>query len=118
MRENSLSETEKTPESIRTHRVGTITCGLTLVIYGILFLIRMVFPFIHLNYKVIFDLWPLILVFLGIEILLSSTGKNRERQKFIYDFPAFLIVVMMMFFSMIMAAVDYGMWYGGIWYGM
>ena len=116
MTESFMSEPEKNRDSIRTHRVGTVTCGLTLVLYGILFLVRMVYP--SLNYKVIFDLWPLILVILGIEILLSSSGKNKEQQKFIYDFPSFLIVVMMMFFSMIMAAVDYGMYYGGIWYGM
>lgn len=116
MKENIISEADKNRENIRTHRVGTITCGITLVLYGILFLVRMFYP--SVNYKVIFDLWPLILVFLGIEILLSCTKKNQEEQKFVYDLPAFLIVIAMMFFSLIMAAVDYGMRYGGIWYGM
>ncbi|MCM1040732.1 MAG: DUF5668 domain-containing protein [Roseburia sp.] len=109
-----MNEMEKTPESIRIHRVGTITSGLTLVLYGILFLARMFFP--SLSFRVIFDLWPLILVILGTEILLSCTGKNVKEQKFIYDFPAFLIVMAMMFFALIMAAADYGMRYGGVWY--
>lgn len=98
----------------RTHRVGTVTCGLVLVLYGVLFLIRIAVP--GLKYEIIFDLWPVTLIMLGVEILLSSTGKNQEKQKFIYDFPAVLIIVIMLFFAMIMAVIDAGMRHGGIWY--
>ena len=85
---------EKEPAG-RTHRVGTVTCGLVLI----------------------FDCWPIVLIFLGVEILLGCAGKNAEKRNFKYDFGSVLIILLMMLFSMIMAAVDYGMWYGGYYYG-
>lgn len=98
----------------RIHRVGTVTCGLVLILYGILFLVHMALP--SLDYRLIFDCWPIILIFLGVEILLGCVGKNAEKRKFKYDFGSVLIILIMMLFSMIMAAVDYGMWYGGYYY--
>lgn len=105
---------EKEPAG-RTHRVGTVTCGLVLILYGILFLVRMALPAI--DYRLIFDCWPIVLIFLGVEILLGSIGKNAEKRIFKYDFGSVLIILLMMLFSMIMAAVDYGMQYGGYYYG-
>ncbi|MCM1144277.1 MAG: DUF5668 domain-containing protein [Blautia sp.] len=103
-------------KSCRTHRVGTITCGLVLVLYGILFLVRMVAPI--LDYKMIFDLWPVILILLGIEILAGTALEKHGKQRFIYDFASVLIIIMMMAFSMIMAVADLGMRYGGIYCGI
>lgn len=99
-------------DNCRTHRVGTVTCGLVLILYGVLFLLHMAVP--ALNYEIILRLWPVTLIILGVEILLSSMGKNQEKQKFVYDFPAVLIIMMMLFFAMIMAVMDYAMRNGGI----
>ena len=89
----------------RTRRVGSITCGLMLVLYGILFMVHIIQP--RLNYTVIFELWPLILVFLGVEILASSTPKSQEKKKYVYDFAAVLLIFIVAFFAMIMSAVSY-----------
>lgn len=105
----------KNPGEMRTHRVGTITCGLVLILYGILFLLRWALPF--LNYSMIFELWPVVLILLGLEILIGCTGRRSEKRNFKYDFGSVLIILVMMGFSMIMAAVDYGMYYGGYYYG-
>lgn len=91
----------------RTHRVGTITCGLVLIMYGVLFLLRMALPM--LNYGIIFRLWPVILILLGVEILACSIGGKNEEKKFIYDFPAALIIIMMLFIAMVMAVADFCM---------
>lgn len=107
---------QDTQKSCRTHRVGTVTCGLALVLYGILFLVRMVAPI--LDYRIIFELWPVILILLGIEILAGATLENHGKQRFIYDFASVLIIIMMMAFSMLMAAADWGMRYGGIYCGI
>ena len=66
--------------TIRTHRVGTVTFGLILVVMGALFLLRMIFP--ALDYELIFRLWPLIFISLGIEVLASS---RRAEEKLVYD---------------------------------
>lgn len=91
------------PKTYYTHRVGTITCGLTFVLYGILFLLHMVMP--TLDYREIFELWPVILILLGVEILASYTRKNQETQKFLYDFPAVGLVMAMTFFAVVMATL-------------
>lgn len=91
----------------RTHRVGTVSCGLVLILYGILFLVRLALP--ALDYRIIMELWPVVLVMLGVEILISSVGKNQDKQKFVYDFPAVLIIIVMLFFTMIMAVADFCM---------
>ena len=48
---------------MRQRRIGTITLGISLVVFGILFLIH-IFGGV-LNYMLIFHLWPLILIVLG-----------------------------------------------------
>ena len=54
--------------SAATHRVGTLTLGCMLILFGILFLIHMIVPVI--GYLFIFRLWPCIFIMLGIEVLL------------------------------------------------
>lgn len=97
----------------RTHRVGTITCGFMFVLYGVLFLLRMILP--QLNYRILFDLWPVVLISLGVEILAGSTRKNQESRRIVYDFPAVLLVMFLTFFAVIMAALEYGFYWE---YGM
>lgn len=96
---------ENGKEIHRTRRVGSFTCGLMLVLYGILFLVHIVQP--KLDYSIIFELWPLILIFLGVEILVSSTNKNQEKRKFVYDFWAVILVFVVAFFAMIMSVMNY-----------
>lgn len=91
----------------RRHRVGTVTCGLMFIVYGVFFLLHTIMP--KLSYGILFDLWPLVLVFLGVEILVSCTRKNQEEKKIVYDFPAVLLVLCLVVFVVIMAAADYGM---------
>lgn len=61
----------------------------------------------------IFEFWPIVLVLLGLEILIGCTGKRAQMRTFKYDFGSILIILVMMGFSLIMAAVDYGMYYAG-----
>lgn len=107
--ENMMTQNDQSGQNAKevchTHRVGSITCGIMLVLYGILFLIHMIQP--SLNYNIIFELWPLILIFLGVEILAGSTSKNQEKNKFVYDFAAVLLIFIVAFFAMVMSAVSY-----------
>ncbi|MBQ6806166.1 MAG: hypothetical protein IJO97_01890 [Lachnospiraceae bacterium] len=104
-------ENKETTTSI--HRVGTITCGIILVLYGVLFLLHMILP--TMNYQRIFEFWPIILIVLGIEILVGCVKKQKDTPKYVYDFPAILLVMLLAFFAMLMAAVDFGLKQGGIW---
>ena len=86
----------------RVHRVGTITCGMILLIFGILFMLRMFLP--ELEYQFIFGFWPLILIFLGIEILIGHIRTVEE--KIIYDKGAIFLTMLLTVFAMGMACAD------------
>lgn len=87
---------------MRQRRIGTITLGVSLVLFGILFMIR-IFGGI-LNYTLIFHLWPLILVALGMEILYYNCLAPKKAGT--YDFAAIIILIMIVFFAMCMAGFD------------
>lgn len=88
---------------IRGHRVGTLTSGIVLIFFGVMFLLRIFIPTI--NYQVILSLWPLILIFLGIEILVSYFVNKQEVLR--YDLGAIAIILLVTFFAMGMACVDF-----------
>lgn len=90
--------------TVRTRRVGSVTFGLTLIVFGVLFLVHMAAP--SLNYEMIFNCWPVVFVLLGIEILVENRKSNVDGYKFVYDFPAILMLALMLFFAMMMAVVD------------
>lgn len=99
---------------IKTRRVGSVTFGLTLIVFGVLFLVHMAAPF--LNYEMIFNCWPVVFVLLGIEILVENRKSSAAGYKFVYDFPAILMLFLMLFFAMIMAVVDCAIQYERIWW--
>ncbi len=87
-------------ETVRIHRVGTLTTGIALVAYGILFILHIFMNYI--SYDFIFKLWPIILIGLGVEVLLSSIFKD----KIVYDKGAVALMFFMAIFAMGMACAD------------
>lgn len=87
-------------ETYRVHRVGTITAGLSMIVFGVMFLAYLLFDV--LNYELIFSCWPFMLVSLGVELLLS----NFSKKSIVYDKAAVFLLVTMTLFVMGMAAAD------------
>ena len=87
--------------TIRTHRVGTVTFGLILIVMGALFLLKMIFPV--LDDELIFRLLPLIFISLGIEVLI---GSRRAEDRLTYDGAAVFLLILLVFFAMGMAGFD------------
>lgn len=85
---------------IRVHRVGSVTAGLSMISFGILFLLHLLLNII--SYDLIFNLWPLMLIGLGIELLISSFSER----KMIYDKGAVVILLLMAVLAVGMAAAD------------
>ena len=96
---------EQKEKSCQVRRIGSVTFGITLICYGILFLVRIFVP--YLEYHIIFQCWPMVFILLGIEILIENYRCRTHDEKFIYDFPAILMLAAMLFFAMIMAVIDY-----------
>ena len=97
-------------KTIRIHRVGSITFGSVLVIFGILFLLHGLLPVF--TYQLIFKLWPCILILLGVEVLLSSA---RGTTRFVYDKTAILLTIVLTFFTICLAFLDCALEHGGGW---
>lgn len=87
---------------MRMHKVGTLTLGILLVTFGILFLLHICIP--GLSYEVILKLWPIIFISLGIEILLANFKQTES--KLIYDKTAFFLIIVLSFFAMGMAFME------------
>lgn len=90
-------------KEIRTHRVGSVTTGAGMVLFGILFLVHYIWGV--LSYETIFALWPVMLVGMGVEVLLSNTGKRN----IVYDKPAIFLLIIMTLFVMLMGTMDFWM---------
>ena len=88
---------------IKGRRVGTFTTGIVLVMFGIMFLVRLIYP--SINYLRIASLWPSILVLLGIEIIVAYLINKEDIMK--YDFGAILLIIMLSFFAMGMGSMEY-----------
>lgn len=60
-------------------RVGPVTLGLTLVTFGVMFLLS---AFIKsFNYLDVIKFWPVIFISLGIEMLVHAFSKDAEKAK-------------------------------------
>ena len=84
----------------RIHRVGAITTGISCVVYGVLFLVHLFFKAIP--YQLMFKLWPLILIGVGIEIIVA----NEKDEVFVYDKAAILLMFVITVFAMFMAGME------------
>lgn len=86
----------------KTHKVGTITLGITLITFGVLFLLRIFIP--GLSYEIVVKMWPVIFIILGLEILIASFSQKED--KLVYDKTAIFLTVVLTFFAMGMAVLD------------
>lgn len=93
-------EKENNNVTVRTHRVGTFTSGFCMVGFGVLLLLHNLLDI--MDYEMIFGLWPLILIGMGIELLLSNIFKS----KIVYDKAAVVLLFVMVLLVMVLAGVD------------
>lgn len=88
-------------KQLSTRRVGTVTCGMALIVFGALFLLRTVFPMVNLLF--VFRLWPCIFIMLGIEILI---GNFKHASSIVYDKGGVFLLLLLMLFAMVMGMID------------
>lgn len=103
---------EQETRQYQVRRVGSVTFGITLLCYGVLFLIHTFVPM--LKYQYIFRCWPVIFILLGCEILVENHKAKTQDSKVVYDFPAVLMLGIMLLFAMIMAIIDFEFAYGPV----
>lgn len=100
-----IVQAAEVPGPARVRRIGSVTLGFTLICYGILFTAHIFMP--QLRYELIFRCWPVIFILLGIEVLIENHRCKNKEQRFIYDFPAVLMMGATLLFAMAMALLEY-----------
>ncbi len=85
----------------RVHRVGTVSLGLTLIGFGIAYLLRLILP--DLQMLQILQYWPAIMIVLGTEVLLAGIGKRD----FVIDKAAVVLMFLVVFFLFGMAGAEF-----------
>lgn len=100
--ENHVIREDEDAQVIRSHKVGTLTLGISLIFFGALFITN---TFTNLfTYEFILKLWPIIFIFLGFEILISYI--TRQKDRFIYDKGAIFLMILLTMFAICMACVE------------
>ena len=93
---------------MRTRRVGSITCGILMILFGILYMVHMFYP--PLSLEIIMKLWPLILIALGGELLASNMKKGEGQEEILrYDKGAIFLVFLLACFAAGMGILEYCM---------
>ena len=86
--------------TVRTHRVGAFTSGFCMIGFGILLLLHNILDI--MTYEQVLGLWPIILIGMGVELLLSNLFKS----KIVHDKAAIVLLFVMAFLVMILAGAD------------
>ena len=76
-------------------RVGTLTLGVVLILMGGAFIAHLVLPVLSL--KILLNFWPVVLILLGIETLVSYFVNKQERLR--YDVWSIVIMIVLVGFS-------------------
>ncbi len=84
-------------------KIGTFTFGFSLILFGVVFLLKLFLNTI--TYGFIFKFWPLILVILGLEVLVSYFKNNTD--KIHYDAVSLVLICLISVFTMGMAVADF-----------
>ncbi len=97
-----MTTPQNSVNNLPVRRVGAVSSGITLVLLGILLLIRTCFANFDVEWLCRFA--PLMLVALGIEIITSSAHSSKYVIK--YDFAAVMMCIFVMACSLTITAVS------------
>lgn len=86
-------------------KVGTLSLGGMLIFYGVLFLIHLFTDAV--SYELIFQLWPVMFLMLGVEVLLSALPKSGAHFKL--DVASVVLICLLILFAVSMAGLDVAM---------
>lgn len=92
---------------IKNRRVGTLTAGISMVVFGTLFLVRLVVPAVTL--RMIASLWPVVLILLGVETLIAYAVNREERMR--YDAGSVVLILALALFTVCMAGAQMALEY-------
>jgi len=80
---------------MKTNRVGTITMAIVLIVFGIIIFISQISGITAIN--LVFKIWPLMLILLGLEILYYRFLSKDKDTPITYDIFSIFFVMVILF---------------------
>jgi len=93
---------------MKSRKIGVLTLGVTMISFGILFMLRLFVPWF--DYLYVMRFWPVVLVLLGIEVLVSAfwpTKEDAPRQK--VDAVSVVLLFVMLFLVFGLASFQFAL---------
>jgi hypothetical protein len=87
----------------KSRRIGTLTFGALLIVFGILMILQMFINTDILRYVI--KLWPVIFIFYGIETIYFATKKDVKIK---YDIGAFILTFFILGSGLVLGLINYG----------
>lgn len=79
---------------MRNKRVGTLSMGIVLILFGTLIFISQINSFSAT--EIFIKFWPAILILLGLEILYYVYTNKKQETKIVYDgFSIFIVIIIL-----------------------
>jgi len=81
---------------MKSRKIGVFTLGISLVVFGVLFMVRVFAPWF--DFVRVMQFWPVVLILLGIEVLVSALLPRKEGEDAIKLDPASIILLFVVLF--------------------
>ncbi|MDR1733375.1 MAG: DUF5668 domain-containing protein [Oscillospiraceae bacterium] len=92
---------------LNKNRIGILTLGVCLIIYGIVFLMHAFIP--AWNYADAIRFWPIVLIMLGLEVLANAIFRKKEDDAvpLKLDGLSVILLVVVLVFAFALAATEF-----------
>ena len=99
---------------MKSRKIGVLTLGVSLVAFGLLFLLRVFVP--GWSYLTVVKFWPLVLILLGGEVLLSAFLPRKEGEPPArLDAWSVILLFVMLFLACGLAAAQFALEQMPVW---
>ncbi|MDR0530678.1 MAG: DUF5668 domain-containing protein [Oscillospiraceae bacterium] len=92
---------------MRGKKIGVLTLGVSLVLFGVLFLLRLALPWF--DYIRVLQFWPVVLILLGVEVLLAALLPRKEGQPMKVDAASVVLLFLTLFLACGLAAAQFAL---------
>ena len=83
---------------MKSRKIGVFTLGISLVVFGILFMVRVFAPWF--DFVRVLQFWPVVLILLGIEVLVAALLPKKEGEPIAKVDP---VAIVLLFVVLILA---------------
>ena len=93
---------------MKSRKIGVFTLGISLVVFGVLFMVRVFVPWF--DFVRVMQFWPVVLILLGIEVLVSALLPRKEGEAAIQmDAASIILLFVVLILAGTLAAAQFAL---------